>query len=111
MHIVTYLVWTAIISLEEMFTYSGYTMLPWTVRVTGVAGRTEAHFLSGGKGNYAPWGLLDWVNGTLVGEVDEEGKVVEATLPGEGGSGGNGENGEMEEPPKMGRKGRKKRNA
>lgn len=113
MHIVTYLVWTAIISLEEFFTYSGYTMVPWTVRVTGIAGRMEAHFVSGGKGNFSTWGLLDWVNGTLVGEVDEDGRVVTARLHHRDPSlsDHDDENGEVEKrekPAKKGR-GRKKR--
>lgn len=33
----------------------------------GIARRQDAHFESGGKGNYGAWGLLDWVHGTSVG--------------------------------------------
>lgn len=52
--------------------YSGYSVLPSTIILSGMARRAEAHFLTEGQGNFAPWGLLDWVHGTTIG-----GDVVE----------------------------------
>lgn len=33
-----------------------------------MARRADNHLLSGGKGNFGPWGVLDWVHGTTVGK-------------------------------------------
>lgn len=35
--------------------------------VNGMARRRDAHIKSGGKGNFAPWGVMDWICGTSVG--------------------------------------------
>lgn len=51
-------------------TSSGYTILPSTILVAGMARRQEMHMMSSGKGNYAPWGVLDWAHGTTVGDQD-----------------------------------------
>ena len=56
----------AIFSLEEVFTYSGYNVLPSTIMLRGVARRTDAHMVSVGKGNYAPIGMQDWWHGTKL---------------------------------------------
>ncbi|KAF2205495.1 hypothetical protein GQ43DRAFT_437014 [Delitschia confertaspora ATCC 74209] len=77
-HITTYLILLALFSLEELFTYSGYTVLPSTVMLRGMARRTDAHMMSKGKGNFGPVGMLDWVHGTslkgsnVVKDVGEE---------------------------------------
>ena len=63
----TYLLLVSIFSLEELFTYSGYNILPSTIMLKGMARRTDAHMMTQGKGNYGPLGVLDWVNGTTVG--------------------------------------------
>jgi hypothetical protein len=63
----TYLVLLAVFSLEEVFTYSGYNILPSTIMLKGMARRVDAHMISEGKGNYGPLGVLDWVNGTTLG--------------------------------------------
>jgi len=63
----TYLLLLAIFSLEEMFTYSGYTILPSTIMLRGMARRTDAHMISQGQGNYGPLGVLDWAHGTTLG--------------------------------------------
>lgn len=63
----TYLLLLALFSLEEVFTYSGYDVLPSTIMLKGMARRTDAHMMSQGKGNYGPLGVLDWVNGTTLG--------------------------------------------
>jgi len=66
-HIMAYILLLAIFSLEEVFTYSGYNILPSTIMLRGMARRTDAHMMSQGKGNFAPVGVLDWVHGTTLG--------------------------------------------
>ncbi|OMP84515.1 hypothetical protein BK809_0001618 [Diplodia seriata] len=71
-HILTFQLLLALVSVEELLVYSGYSVLPSTIVLSGMARRADAHLLTGGQGNYAPWGLLDWVHGTTIG-----GDVVE----------------------------------
>ncbi len=33
----------------------------------GIARRQDLHSEGHGRGNFAPWGLLDWVHGTSIG--------------------------------------------
>ena len=66
-HILTYLMYLAVVSLEETFAYSGYNMLPSAFILGGIARRQEMH-LVGGNGNYGCFGLLDFVMGTSIGE-------------------------------------------
>ena len=33
----------------------------------GIARRQDLHSEGRGKGNFAPWGLLDWLHGTSIG--------------------------------------------
>lgn len=63
----TYLLLLALFSLEEVFTYSGYNVLPSTIMLRGMARRTDAHMMTQGKGNYGPLGVLDWSYGTTLG--------------------------------------------
>ncbi|CZS90659.1 related to C-4 methyl sterol oxidase [Rhynchosporium graminicola] len=65
-HLLTYLLLLSIITLEETFSLSGYTTIPG-IMVGGIARRQDLHSESHGKGNFAPWGLLDWVHGTSIG--------------------------------------------
>jgi len=65
-HLLTYLLLLAVITLEETLTLSGYTTLPG-IMLGGVARRQDLHSESRGKGNFAPWGLLDWIHGTSIG--------------------------------------------
>lgn len=44
----------------------------------GIARRQDLHSESRGKGNYAPWGLLDWIHGTSIGPGFEEDVADEA---------------------------------
>ncbi|KAF2279036.1 uncharacterized protein EI97DRAFT_431255 [Westerdykella ornata] len=67
-HILTYIFLVAAFSLEELFIYSGYSVLPSTIMLRGMARRTEAHFMSGAEGNFGPLGVLDWVHGTTLGK-------------------------------------------
>ncbi|PSN62056.1 hypothetical protein BS50DRAFT_136377 [Corynespora cassiicola Philippines] len=66
-HIMTYLLLLALFSLEDLFTYSGYNVLPSTIMLRGMARRTDAHMMAKGKGNYGPTGVLDWAHGTTLG--------------------------------------------
>jgi hypothetical protein len=63
----TYLLLLAIFSLEELFTYSGYNVLPSTIMLRGMARRIDGHMMSEGDGNFGPLGVLDWVHGTTLG--------------------------------------------
>ncbi|KAK5120976.1 hypothetical protein LTR85_005760 [Meristemomyces frigidus] len=74
-HVLTWHVLLAIVSLEELFVYSGYAVLPSSIVLAGMARRTDAHFESTTKGsqvgNFGHLGLLDLVCGTTCkGEVD-----------------------------------------
>ncbi|KAK8212387.1 hypothetical protein IWZ01DRAFT_433288 [Phyllosticta capitalensis] len=66
-HVITYQLLLALVSLEEFFVYSGYSVLPSGILLSGMARRADAHAMNGGKGNYAPIGVLDWLHGTSVG--------------------------------------------
>lgn len=63
----TYLLLLALSSLEEVFVYSGYNVLPSTIMLRGMARRADAHMMSQGKGNFGPLGVLDWMHGTTLG--------------------------------------------
>jgi hypothetical protein len=77
-HLLTYMVYTAFISLEETFAYSGYSTVPTNFILGGIARRTDNHVLCGGEGNFGPWGLLDWILGTSVGGDVMDDVVAEA---------------------------------
>lgn len=68
MHILTYLILISLFSLEETLVYSGYSILPSTIMLRGMARRTEAHVMSEGQGNYGPTGVLDWWHATTLGK-------------------------------------------
>ncbi|KAE8149292.1 hypothetical protein BDV25DRAFT_4267 [Aspergillus avenaceus] len=71
-HILTFLLYLTVISLEETFAYSGYSVMPTSFFLGGIARRTDMHLLSGAEGNFGPWGILDWICGTTVGNEDED---------------------------------------
>lgn len=64
-HLLTWYLFLAIVSIEEVTTYSGYSTV--YSMLGGATKRTDRHFARGGKGNYAPWGVLDWIHGTNLG--------------------------------------------
>lgn len=78
LHLLTYLLYLAIVSLEETFAYSGYNMLPSAFVLGGIARRQEKHLMGGGKGNYGCFGLLDFAMGTSIGETLVDDVVDEA---------------------------------
>lgn len=45
---------------------SGYTTVPG-IMLGGIARRQDSHSEGQGRGNFAPWGILDWLHGTGVG--------------------------------------------
>ncbi|KAJ5291757.1 hypothetical protein N7478_001008 [Penicillium angulare] len=71
-HMLTYVLYLAIISVEESFAYSGYTIMPTKFLLGGIARRMDYHLISKGEGNFGPWGILDWVFSTTIGESDIE---------------------------------------
>lgn len=71
-HMLTYILYLSLISLEETFAYSGYKALPTSVLIGGIARRADIHLLSGGDGNYGTWGIMDWVFGTSVADSVED---------------------------------------
>lgn len=68
-HMLTYLLYLTTISIEETFAYSGYTVMPTSFFLGGIARRTDMHLLRGAEGNFGPWGIIDWALGTAVGET------------------------------------------
>lgn len=64
-HVLTWHILLAIVSLEDLFVYSGYAVLPSNIVLAGMARRTDAHFdtVFNGKriGNFGHLGLLDFV--------------------------------------------------
>ena len=66
-HALTFILYLAIVSLEETFTHCGYARLPTHFILGGIASRNEGHCLTGGKGNFGTWGLCDWLAGTSIG--------------------------------------------
>lgn len=67
-HLLTYLLYLAVISLEETFAYSGYNVLPSAFVLGGIARRQEKHIMGGGNGNYGCFGLVDLAMGTSIGD-------------------------------------------
>ncbi|KAK2795602.1 hypothetical protein FQN50_009708 [Emmonsiellopsis sp. PD_5] len=71
-HLLTYLLYLSLVSMEELFAYSGYSTMPTNFFIGGIARRADLHVLSKGCGNYGAWGVLDWICGTTVGSEGEE---------------------------------------
>lgn len=66
LHMLTYLLLLSIITLEETLTLSGYSTIPG-IMLGGIARRQNLHSEGKGRGNFAPWGILDWIHGTSIG--------------------------------------------
>ena len=71
-HLLTYLLYLAIISLEETFGYAGYKPMPLSFFIGGIARRIDLHLASNGSGNYGPWGIMDWIFGSAVQDQSGE---------------------------------------
>ncbi|KAI0485042.1 sterol desaturase family [Xylariaceae sp. FL0804] len=86
-HVLTYLAFTLLTTVEETLAMSGYGVVPG-IMLGGIARRTAAHYASGGAGNYGAWGLLDWLHGTSVGKdvvQDMQDEAGQHRLPERGG--------------------------
>ncbi|KAL5336955.1 hypothetical protein BJX70DRAFT_400133 [Aspergillus crustosus] len=70
-HMLTFLVYTVIISLEDLFAFSGYYVLP-SIMLRGVGRRIDAHLASGGKAHFGRWGFWDVFRGTGGSREGEE---------------------------------------
>ncbi|KAL4953436.1 hypothetical protein BDW69DRAFT_200175 [Aspergillus filifer] len=62
-HMITFLVYTVLISIEECFAFSGYYVL-LSFMISATVRRMEGHLLGGVRGNFGRWGLIDLVVGT-----------------------------------------------
>ncbi|EGE03204.1 sterol desaturase [Trichophyton equinum CBS 127.97] len=71
-HLLTYMLYLSIVSLEETFAHSGYKPMPTSFFIGGIARRVDLHLLHGGHGNYAPLGIMDWLFGTSIGDELED---------------------------------------
>lgn len=65
-HILTYMLFVALCTLQSTLTNSGYSVVPGII-LGGIARRTAAHYASGGSANFSAWGILDWIHGTSKG--------------------------------------------
>lgn len=74
-HVLTYHLFVALCSLEDLFVFSGYAVLPSSIILLGMARRTDEHFavVDEGKavGNFGRWGLMDFVCGTTCAGEDD----------------------------------------
>ncbi|EAQ87466.1 hypothetical protein CHGG_04085 [Chaetomium globosum CBS 148.51] len=73
LHLLTFLLFAGLATLEETLTLSGYSVVPG-ILLGGMARRAAVHFRgaggrsgSGRVGNFGGWGVLDWVHGTSLG--------------------------------------------
>jgi hypothetical protein len=65
-HLLTYIFFTALSTLEGTFATSGYSIVPG-IFLGGIARRTALHYTSRGSANYGAWGILDFCHGTSRG--------------------------------------------
>ncbi|GAM86058.1 hypothetical protein ANO11243_040680 [Dothideomycetidae sp. 11243] len=70
MHVLTWLAFQVFVSLETLFIYSGYSALPSAIMLPGMARRVDAHYATGGKGNFGHLGVMDLVCKTGAGGRD-----------------------------------------
>ena len=73
-HVLSLHIITAIVSLQELLVFSGYTVLPLPILLGGMARRQEDHFDStaaGKPGNFGQLGLLDLFLGTTCADDDD----------------------------------------
>ena len=65
-HLLTYILFTALCTLQSTITSSGYRVVPG-IFLGGISRRTAVHYASGGSANFSVWGVLDWMHGTSKG--------------------------------------------
>lgn len=78
LHVLEWHLLVALCSLEELFVFSGYAVLPSSILLVGMARRTDEHFavVDEGKavGNFGRFGILDFVCGTVC---QDEGDAID----------------------------------
>lgn len=74
-HVLTWHLFIALCSLEELFVFSGYSVLPSSIILLGMARRTDEHFevvYEGDEaGNFGRFGILDLCCGTSCQGEDD----------------------------------------
>jgi hypothetical protein len=74
-HVLTWHLFIALCSLEELFVFSGYSVLPSSIVLLGMARRTDEHFdvVYEGEdaGNFGRTGILDFCCGTTCQSEDD----------------------------------------
>jgi hypothetical protein len=74
-HVLTWHFFVALCSLEDLFVYSGYAVLPSSILLVGMARRQDEHFAVAydGKapGNFGRFGILDLLCGTTCSNGDD----------------------------------------
>jgi hypothetical protein len=74
-HVLTWHLFIALCSLEELFVFSGYSVLPSSIVLLGMARRTDEHFdvVYEGEdaGNFGRTGILDFCCGTTCQGEDD----------------------------------------
>lgn len=82
-HVLTWQIFLVICSLEDVFVFSGYSVLPSTIILAGMARRIDVHFDSLQKGrtpgNFGRFGVLDYLlnttcqqGSTIVDDIQDE---------------------------------------
>ncbi|RPB00718.1 hypothetical protein L873DRAFT_1804821 [Choiromyces venosus 120613-1] len=69
-HAITYYIFLAVVSMEEVFLHTGFKRLFFSGLLSGAGRRNAGHFFTRGKVNYSAWGVLDWVHGTGGAKID-----------------------------------------
>jgi hypothetical protein len=74
-HVLTWHLFVALCSLEELFVFSGYAVLPSSIMLVGMARRVDEHFdvVYDDKpaGNFGRFGILDFICGTTCKGEDD----------------------------------------
>ncbi|KAK3720381.1 hypothetical protein LTR37_003792 [Vermiconidia calcicola] len=74
-HVLTWHLFVALCSLEDLFLFSGYAVLPSTIVLAGMARRTDEHFAvvseEKAAGNFGRFGVLDVICGTTCQNEDD----------------------------------------
>ena len=65
-HLLTYFLFIALVTLEETFAMSGYTIVPG-IMMSGICQRTAIHYAGKGSANYGAYGVVDWAHSTSRG--------------------------------------------
>ncbi|KAK3687952.1 hypothetical protein B0T22DRAFT_141414 [Podospora appendiculata] len=68
LHILTFLLYVGLATVEETLAMSGYTIVPGII-MGGITRRSAVHYAKP-VGNFGCWGVLDWVHGTSLGGKD-----------------------------------------